>query len=169
MLCQLLCYCLFDRKFRLQQATDWFDDLQSSLVSYPYPMDGRTFTLAEAKQLLPQLEERLLAVKQEKEVLVRSHGEVKRASAKAQMNGGSFAGPRYIRALERISDSVESIQEMGVLVKDLDIGLCDFPYLFDGRVVYLCWKLGESEIRYWHEVDDGYSGRQPIECLTEDA
>ncbi len=135
----------------------------------PFYMDGRTFTLAEAKQLLPHLEERLLAVKQEKEVLVRSHGEVKRASAKAQLNGGSFAGPRYIRALERISDSVEAIQEMGVLVKDLDIGLCDFPYLYDGRVIYLCWKLGEPEIRYWHEMEDGYAGRQPIDCLCEDA
>lgn len=130
-------------------------------------MDERTFTLTEAKQLLPQLEEQLLAVKKEKDVLVHSHGEIKKASANAQANGGSFAGPRYIRALERISDSVEAIQEMGVLVKDLDIGLCDFPFQMNGRVVYLCWKLGESEIRFWHEVEDGYTGRQPLETLTE--
>jgi hypothetical protein len=130
-------------------------------------MDGRTFTLAEAKQLLPQLEEQLLAVKKDKEVLVHSHGEIKRASANAQANGGSIAGPRYIRALERISDSVEAIQEMGILVKDLDIGLCDFPYLLGDRVVYLCWKLGEQEINFWHEVEDGYAGRKPIETLTE--
>ena len=77
-------------------------------------MEEHTFTIAEAKRLLPQLQERLLAVKQEKEVLVRSHGEIKRASAKAECNGGSVAGPRYIRALERISDSVEAIQEMGI-------------------------------------------------------
>src|SRR5438445_6570189 len=61
-------------------------------------MDERTFSLAEAKSLLPQLEEKLLAVKSEKEVLVRSHGEIKRASANAQANGGSVVGPRYIRA-----------------------------------------------------------------------
>src|SRR5438105_10918898 len=133
-----------------------------------YPMEGRTFTLSEAKQLLPQLEDQLLTVKKDKEVLVHSHGEIKKASANAQANGGSIAGPRYIRALERISDSVEAIQEMGVLVKDLDIGLCDFPYLYDGRVVYLCWKLGEPEIRFWHEVEDGYAGRRPIETLTGD-
>jgi len=130
-------------------------------------MEERTFTLAEARRLLTQLEEQLLTVKQEKEVLVQSHGEIKKASAKAQYSGGSVAGPRYIRALERISDSVETLQEMGVLVKDLDIGLCDFPYLLDGRVVYLCWKLGEPDIRYWHEVEDGYAGRRPIETLTE--
>jgi hypothetical protein len=130
-------------------------------------VEDHTFSISEAKRLLPQLEEQLLAVKQEKEILVRSHGEIKKASAKAQCNGGSFAGPRYIKALERISDSVEAIQEMGVLVKDLDVGLCDFPYLLDGRVVYLCWKLGEPEIRYWHEVEDGFNGRQPIETLSE--
>jgi hypothetical protein len=130
-------------------------------------VEDHTFSISEAKRLLPQLEEQLRAVKQEKEILVRSHGEIKKASAKAQCNGGSFAGPRYIKALERISDSVEAIQEMGVLVKDLDVGLCDFPYLLDGRVVYLCWKLGEPEIRYWHEVEDGFNGRQPIETLSE--
>ena len=149
------------------RATPSFDVGPIPLLLFGIPMEERTFTLTEAKRLLPQLEERLLAVKQDKEVLVRSHGEIKRASAKAQYNGGSFAGPRYIKALERISDSVEAIQEMGVLVKDLDIGLCDFPYLQDGRIVYLCWKLGESEIRFWHEIEDGYAGRQPIESLTE--
>src|SRR5439155_26399181 len=110
----------------------------------------------------------ILALKLENEVLVRRHGEVKPAIAKAQINGRSFAGPSYIRAIERISDSVDTIQVMGVLVKDLDIGLCDFSYLFDGRVIYLCWKLGEPEIRFWHEVEDGYTGRQSIDTLNED-
>src|SRR5256885_4005987 len=68
------------------------------------PMEGRTFTLAEAKSLLPRLEEQLLAVKTEKEVLVRSHGEIKRASANAQANGGSVVGPRYIRSEEHTSE-----------------------------------------------------------------
>ena len=144
-----------------------FDDAVSLLLRCAFLMVERTFTLAEASRMLPQLEERLQAVKQEKEILVRSHGEIKKASAKAKYNGGSFAGPRYIRALEQISDSVEAIQEMGVLVKDLDIGLCDFPYQLNGRVVYLCWKLGESEIRFWHEIEAGYGGRQPIENLCE--
>lgn len=130
-------------------------------------MDERTFTLTEATRLLPQLEDRLLAVKQEKAVLVHSHGEIKKAGANAQSNGGSVAGPRYIRALERISDSVEAIQEMGVLVKDLDVGLCDFPCRMNGRVIYLCWKLGEMDIRFWHEIEAGYRDRQPLETLTE--
>src|SRR5207245_9174655 len=129
-------------------------------------MEERTFSLAEAKSLLPQLEEQLLAVKTEKEVLVRSHGEIKRASANAQANGGSVVGPRYIRALARISDSVEAIQDMGVLVKDLDIGLCDFPYQYDDLIVYLCRKVGEPEIRFSYEIDVGYTGFKSIGNLS---
>jgi hypothetical protein len=123
----------------------------------------RIFTLTEAKRLIPRLEEHLLAVKRSKEVLVRTKEEIKKASAKASLGGGTFVGPRYITALEEISDNLQAVQEMGVLVKDLDIGLCDFPYLLDGRVVYLCWKLGEPEIAWWHEINGGYAGRQPLQ------
>ncbi len=127
----------------------------------------RIFTLTEAKRLIPRLEEHLLAVKRNKEVLVRTKDEIKKASAKATLGGGSFAGPRYIVALEEISDNLQAVQEMGVLIKDLDIGLCDFPYLLEGRVVYLCWKLGEPEIAWWHEINGGYAGRQPLQGKDE--
>jgi hypothetical protein len=123
----------------------------------------KIFTLTEAKRLLPRLEEHLLAIKRSKEVLIRTKDEIKKASAKASLGGGSFAGPRYITALEEISENLQAVQEMGVLVKDLDTGLCDFPYLLDGRVVYLCWKLGEPEIAWWHEINGGYAGRQPLQ------
>ncbi|MBI4400794.1 MAG: DUF2203 domain-containing protein [Nitrospirae bacterium] len=123
----------------------------------------RIFTLAEANRLIPQLEENLTAVKRAKAVLIRTKDEIKKASAKAQFGGGSYAGSHYITALEQISENLQAIQEMGVLVKDLDIGLCDFPYLMNGRIVHLCWKLGETEIRWWHELNSGYTGRQPLE------
>src|SRR5438445_12646388 len=128
-------------------------------------MEGRTFTLAEAKSLLPRLEEQLLAVKTEKEVLVRSHGEIKRASANAQANGGSVVGPRYIRALERISDSAEAIQGMGDLVKDLDIGHCDFPFQYDNRVVHRCWRMGRRELGLWNESEARDQDSKPIKTL----
>lgn len=123
----------------------------------------KIFTLAEANRLIPQLEEYLTAVKQAKVVLIRTRDEIKRASSKAQLGGGSFAGPHYIHALEQISENLQAVQEMGVLVKDLDLGLCDFPYLMNGRIVHLCWKLGETEIKWWHELDSGYAGRQPLD------
>ena len=124
----------------------------------------KVFTLSEANRLIPQLEEHLNAVKLGKAVLIRTKNEVKKASSKAQFGGGTFAGPPYITALEQISENLQVVQEMGVLVKDVDMGLCDFPYLLDGRIVYLCWKLGESEIRWWHEVSSGYRDRQPLEA-----
>ena len=123
----------------------------------------RVFTLAEANRLLPQLEEHLVAVKQSKAVLIHTKDEIKKASANASYGGGSFAGSHYIQALEQISEHLQSIQELGVLVKELDSGLCDFPCMLEGRVVYLCWKLGEPEIQWWHEISTGFAGRQRIE------
>lgn len=123
----------------------------------------RIFTLAEANRLIPQLAEHLTNVKRAKAVLIRTKDEIKKASAKAQFGGGSYAGSHYITALELISENLQAIQEMGVLVKDLDLGLCDFPYLMNGRIVHLCWKLGEAEIRWWHDLNSGYAGRQPLD------
>ena len=73
-----------------------------------------------------------------------------------------MAGPRYIHALEGISQGLQTIHEFGVLVKDVDMGLCDFPYVLNGRMVYLCWKSGEETIQWWHEMNGGYTGRQAL-------
>lgn len=123
---------------------------------------GRIFSLSEATELIPQLVTHLTKVKEGKTVLIHTKEEIKKASANAKYGGGSIEGPRYINALEEIHESLKSIHEMGVIVKDLEMGLCDFPYLMDGRVVYLCWKLGEERIEWWHEIHDGYTGRQTL-------
>ena len=125
-----------------------------------YP--DRLFSLPEANRLIPSLEEHLSAVKKGKTVLVHTKDEIKKASQNAQFRGGSFVAPHYIAALEQINDNLQKIHEMGVLIKDVEMGLCDFPHLHEGRVVYLCWKLGESEVGWWHEVDTGYASRQPL-------
>ncbi|HXF91394.1 MAG TPA: DUF2203 domain-containing protein [Nitrospiraceae bacterium] len=126
---------------------------------------NRIFTLSEANRLLPQLRDYLTAIKQGKAILIRTKDEIKKASANAEAAGGSPLGALYITALQQIGESLHAVQEMGVLVKDIDLGLCDFPYLLDGRIVYLCWKLGESEIRWWHEVTRGYKDRHPLETF----
>jgi len=59
--------------------------------------------------------------------------------------------------------AIERVNEFGCLVKDLDIGLIDFPTLFEGEEVYLCWKLGEAGIQFWHGVHEGFRGRKPID------
>lgn len=123
----------------------------------------RLFTLSEANHLIPQLNARLGSVRQAKAVLARTKEDIRKASAQAQYGGGSAVGPLYISSLQQISTNLQAIHEMGVLVKDLEMGLCDFPHVRDGRVVFLCWKLGEQEIKWWHETSTGYKDRCPLE------
>ena len=115
--------------------------------------------MSEANRLIPDLERHLAAIRRAKAVLIKVKDEIKKASA----GGGSGAGGIYIQALEQMSEQLQAIQELGVIVKDLDVGLCDFPCQMNGRIVYLCWKHGESEIQWWHDTHSGFAGRQPIE------
>lgn len=124
----------------------------------------RVFSLFEANQLIPQLQSHLSTVQQGKAVLLRTRDEVRKASANSNLGGGTPVGIHYVKSLQDISTNLHAIHELGVVVKDIDLGLCDFPHVRDGRVVYLCWKLGEKEIRWWHEVTTGYKDR----CLLED-
>lgn len=126
----------------------------------------RVFSFAEATELLPQLSSRFTSIRQAKAVLVRTNDEIKKASANAPYGGGSRHGSLYIQALHDVSVNLQAIHELGVVVKDVNMGLCDFPFLLDGRIVYLCWKFGEAEIRWWHEVSHGYKDRHPLEETT---
>ena len=126
------------------------------------PSENRVFTLAEATALIPKLETSLSKVKNGRAILIHTKDEIKKACAKAEFGGGSTVGPRYITALENMHENLQAIQETGVIVKDLDLGLCDFPFYLDGRIVYLCWKLGEDKIEWWHEITTGFSERQSI-------
>ena len=126
------------------------------------PFENRVFTLAEATALIPKLETFLSKVKNGRAILIHTKDEIKKACAKAEFGGGSMVGPRYITALEDMHENLQAIQETGVIVKDLDLGLCDFPFYLDGRIVYLCWKLGEDKIEWWHEINTGFSERQSI-------
>ena len=130
------------------------------------PSPDRVFSLFEANQLIPELQSHLSTVQQRKAVLLRTREEVRKASANASLGGGTSAGIQYIRSLQDISSNLRAISELGVVVKDIDLGLCDFPHVRDGRVVYLCWKLGEKEIRWWHEVTTGYGDRCPLDDLA---
>ena len=122
----------------------------------------RIFTLSEANRLIPQLNSKLTSIQQAKAILSRTKEDIKKASAQAEYGGGSTVGHLYIVGLQQVSTNLQAIQELGILVKDLDLGLCDFPHLRDGRVVYLCWKLDEDEVSWWHDVDAGFAGRQPL-------
>ena len=87
----------------------------------------RIFTLSEANRLIPQLNSKLTSIQQAKAVLARTKEDIKKASAQAEYGGGSTVGHLYISGLQQVSTNLQAIQELGILVKDLDLGLCDFP------------------------------------------
>lgn len=132
----------------------------------PSSPPARTFSLMEANVLIPHLKEQFLRIRTARAILAKIGGEIQKASANRESGGGSPYGTLYLHTLDDIASAMQSLQETGVLIKDLDSGLCDFPHRSEGRIVYLCWQLGEEEIRWWHEVTSGFQGRQPLESLA---
>lgn len=134
-------------------------------------MTDRTFTLAQAQQLLPVLERLLRTSMQAKEEMETIDGEFHQLSNRIFALGGMQPNlPQWARrkaerhqAEQRIKDSLSEISAAGVQVKDLDIGLLDFPCMIDGRIILLCWKMGEPAIAHWHSVEEGFAGRKPID------
>jgi hypothetical protein len=121
------------------------------------------FTLQEANEALiairPLMEE-IQAIR--REILARQP-EIWPVVERSAGNGGSQAASELIQEFERLDVLVHQVQETGALLKDINIGLLDFPAWRDGREVYLCWKYGEVDIAFWHEIEAGYAGRQPID------
>jgi hypothetical protein len=130
-----------------------------------FAMHKRTFTLSEACSLIPKLRQLVAQVISEVNLLAEMQAEIDRAREKAELDGGSLLGTAYLKHLTAFGQAVESIESLGVEIKDLRTGLIDFPHEHQGRIVYLCWKFGEDGIGWWHEVDAGFAGRQP---LTDD-
>ena len=122
----------------------------------------KLFTLEEANALLPELRQLFTAIKSERAVLQRLAPEAKRAHEHASEGGGIVFGTRYARALFTVMDHMQTVHDFGVEIKDLERGLCDFPCFREGRVVYLCWLLGEDQIEWWHDLETGFAGRQPL-------
>ena len=123
----------------------------------------RVFTLSEARSLIPRLRKLRPRVTREREALLDMRVEIDLAREKAsEGGGGSPLGPTYLAHLIKFSEAVQEIEYLGVVLKDFRSGLVDFPYDRDGRIVYLCWKLDEDEIDWWHETDTGFAGRQPL-------
>jgi hypothetical protein len=129
---------------------------------------ARVFTLDEATALLPRLREILLGMQETQASVDRLQTELAGLAQAASGNGHLLLAQmerkrREAQTLsERQNKSQEEINEIGCEMKGLEEGLIDFPSDRDGRTVYLCWKLGEERIEWWHELDTGFSGRQPL-------
>ena len=121
------------------------------------------FTLAEAQSLLPRLRTLLGELGREWKRIRELNPEIQKARENAPLNGYSKFGVEYVESVSHLMSLIHEIIDLGVLLKDADKGLCDFPYIKHGRMVYLCWQLGEDTIRYWHDVETGFAGREPLE------
>jgi hypothetical protein len=124
---------------------------------------SRYFTLQEANQTLSAIRPLIDEIQAIRQEILARRPEVWPVVERAAGNGGSLAASKMVEEFARLDALVHQIQETGVLFKEINLGLLDFPALKDGREVYLCWKYGEEEIAFWHEIEAGYAGRQPIE------
>ena len=131
----------------------------------------KTFTLLEAQRLLPVLSSLLKQATEGKQLIEQIEKEFQDLNHRILLSGGLFVDvPQMARrraekdkALNDTKDALAEIEAIGVQVKDLDIGLLDFPCIVDDQIVLLCWKLGEEKIQYWHGVEEGFRGRKPID------
>jgi hypothetical protein len=129
---------------------------------------ARYFTREEAEALLPLVSEIVLTMQGQKQQLDEAQAHLQTIAAKATGNGHVNGDQsRDLRPeIERLSDALNAnlqrLNDLGVEMKGLDQGLLDFRALREGREIYLCWRLGEDHIAYWHEIDTGFAGRQPL-------
>jgi hypothetical protein len=122
----------------------------------------RHFTRAEANALLPRLTDLLNRLREAKDELTDAEAHEALAEA-APANGGGGEGRQVGVAFLEVRRLLEVLQQSGIVLRDIDRGLVDFPAVIDEREVYLCWELGEDDVGYWHDMEAGYGGREPLD------
>jgi len=133
---------------------------------------ARRFTLAEAQSLIPEVSRLLRDAVSLKGAYQEAEQAIQTWTQRITMMGGVMvdrnqtidARKRRDTSAASLRSAIEQVQALGCVVKDLDIGLIDFPTLYRGEEVYLCWKLGESGIQFWHGVHEGFRGRKAIDA-----
>jgi len=133
-------------------------------------MAEKYFNRREAEELLPMIEPQMKEACRQKQQIDTLKEELSKASSRIMLMGGS--SPPYAalarrkaeseEAIRQLQETINKIQESGCVVKDLDLGLVDFPCLLKGEEVYLCWKLGEEHIGFWHGMEEGFASRKPL-------
>ena len=132
---------------------------------------AKFFTLKQAEKLLPEVGAAIREAISLKSEFERAESEMQRTSQWIMMSGGASVDREQVLhhknrrdgSAAQLKEAIQKIQGFGCLVKDLDIGLIDFPTSFRGQEVYLCWKLGEPGIGFWHGVEEGFQGRKKID------
>ena len=122
-------------------------------------MADRTYTVDEANALLPYLAPTLIELRDKFEEASDIRAAIVNSSA---TNGGSKHREDWSKFLARVAELLDRLREWELVLRDISTGLVDFPAELDGDQAYLCWKLGEPEIAFWHSPEDGFQGRRPL-------
>jgi hypothetical protein len=122
----------------------------------------RHYSVDEANALLPRVKPVLRKLRDAKDMLTDEDAHEVLSEA-APTNGGGESGRQVGEAFLEVRRLLGALQEAGIVVRDIDRGLIDFPAVLDGEEVYLCWELGEDGVEYWHDLESGYRGRQPLD------
>ena len=138
--------------------------------------ESKLFSLREAETLRAQIEPILIEAIESRRKLAEVEEQLNALSERIQRSGGlqvpyeKAAKQRIERnqLAEAIQAALERIQSTGCVVKDIEVGLLDFPARMNGEDVYLCWRLGEDRIRFYHRQDEGFAGRKPIDPRDAD-
>ena len=129
---------------------------------FPRLLHERHYTREEANAMLPRIEPLLVRLREERDKLTDEEAHEALSEA-APGNGGGDPGVQVGEAFLEVRRLIAALSEAAIVVRDVDRGLIDFPSLIDDREVYLCWQLGEDSVDYWHDLDAGYGGRQPLD------
>jgi hypothetical protein len=124
----------------------------------------KLFTVDEANSLLPSVRPIVKSIQRSHRRLISFQSEAKHAADGAENGGGGMVeGTRYARLLVELSLHTGQLEGLGIQLKDYRQGLIDFPSMREGRVVLLCWKADEGdEVEWWHDIEAGFGGRQPL-------
>lgn len=123
---------------------------------------ARYFSVEEANRTVEQVRPLVKKILEIRQIVLSKRPDLIPVLQKIVGNGGNREASELVNEFQQLEALVRQIQATGALVKDVNIGLLDFPHLREGREVYLCWQYGEEKISFWHEVDAGFSGRQPL-------
>jgi hypothetical protein len=132
-------------------------------------MARRYFTPSEANELLVEVRPLVESLVEHRQGMRVAAERRARLTARIAGNGGDLdpqepgeLNEQFQRESQAVTQAAERLERLGVLVKDLDTGLVDFPALHKGEEVLLCWQVGEEEVAHWHGVDEGFAGRKPL-------
>ena len=123
---------------------------------------NKHFSVEEARALLPELRQIFQDAHRRRDLVHKAHENL---GEHLQKTGGDLGGPGVTGMLAdwlQMNQQLRRLKELGVVIKDFDRGLLDFPHLREGREVFLCWELDEDDIGFWHDIDTGYGGRERL-------